>query len=80
MFGGIPSRSSMGGAFLIGTDRVEIDIGHAGGEDSLIKQSLRLKVSFPEATCAVIFHIDLPSDRFVYATYKPAKIHQAISL
>ena len=54
-----------------GTDGVEINVGHAGGNCRFVEQWLSLEAGFPEVTGDVVFPVGTFGDGFGNALHKP---------
>jgi hypothetical protein len=62
-----------------GSNRVQIDIGHARQQSLFIKQSLLFKATFPEAPFAAVFCVCLAGNLFIQAAHEPADTAQALA-
>jgi len=62
-----------------GTDGIEVDVNHTGGDGSEIEEGAAFEAGLPETAFEVIFDIGLASDEFVQTAHEPADTGQTLT-
>jgi len=68
-----------GGGSQAGTDGIQIDVSHAGGDGGNVEQGGAFEAGFPEASFDVVFFVSGAGNEFVETTHEPAQAGQALS-